>query len=129
MDWTTIILALLSGTTVGGVVEAIRYRRQNLKIKNSEATVSDATAQQAQMDIVVKFRDEMMTMIDLVKNANEKNFTNQDQILDKLGRMDERLEKVEIKMGDIEAYLNGPYHQWLASKEGIADSQPSDNQE
>ena len=117
MDWTTIIVALLSGTTVGGIVEAIRYRRQNTKIKDSEATVSDVEAQKAKMDLVIKFRDEMVTMVDIVKQANEKNFSNQDQIIEKLSRMDERLEKVEIKMGDIEAYLNGPYHEWLASKE------------
>lgn len=117
MDWTTIIVALLSGTTVGGIVEAIKYRRQNAKIKDSEATVSDVEAQKAKMDLVIKFRDEMVNMVDIVKQANEKSFANQDQIIEKLSRMDERLEKVEIKMGDIEAYLNGPYHQWLASKE------------
>ena len=116
-SWISIIMALLSGTTVASIVEAIRYRRQNKKIKDSEATISDVEAQKSRLDLIVKVKDEMLSMVEVVKQANEKNFSNQDEIISKLSRMDERLEKVEIKMGDIEAYLNGPYHEWLASKE------------
>ena len=39
MDWTAIILALLSGTTVGGVVEAFRYRRENRRLKENEVAL------------------------------------------------------------------------------------------
>ena len=41
MDWTEIIMAVLSGTTVGGVVEAIRYRRQNKSLKENEVKKDD----------------------------------------------------------------------------------------
>jgi hypothetical protein len=27
------------------------------------------------------------------------------------------MDKLEIKFNDIESYLNGPYHAWLAEKE------------
>lgn len=116
MDWTTIVLTLLSGTTVGSIVAAIAYRKQNKTIKDSEATVSDVEAQKARLDLIVKVKDEMLAMVETVKQANEKNFANQDEIINKLDNLDSRLEKVEVKMGDIEAYLNGPYHKWLSDQ-------------
>lgn len=115
LDWNTIIIALLGGTSIISIIQAIRFRKQNLKIKDSEATVSDVEAQKARLDLIVKVKEEMLSMVETVKQANEKNFANQDQIIDKLTRMDDRLEKVETKMSDIEAYLNGPYHEWLSS--------------
>jgi F0F1-type ATP synthase membrane subunit b/b' len=117
MDWTTIIVGLLSGTTVGGIIEAIRYRRQNIKIKDSEATQSNVEAQKSEIDLANKYRDEMLNMVQMVKDANEKNFTNQDEIIKSLRRLDERMEQMEIKVGDIESYLNGPYHQYVAEKQ------------
>lgn len=117
MDWTSIITTVISCGFIFSLLNWIRDRKSDKKIKTNEAAVSDVETQKAKMDLVIKFRDEMVTMVDIVKQANEKNFSNQDQIIEKLSRMDERLEKVEIKMGDIESYLNGPYHKWLASKE------------
>ena len=37
-------------------------------------------------------------------------------MITKLDNLDTRLEKVEIKISDIETYLNGPYHEWLANQ-------------
>ena len=109
MDWNAIIMMLLGGTTVGGVISAIWYRKQNKTIKNSEATQADVEAQKSQIDLANKYRDEMLSMVQMVKDANEKNFTNQDEIMRSLTRL-------ETKVGDIESYLNGPYHQYIAEK-------------
>lgn len=117
MDWNAIIMMLLGGTTVGGVVSAIWYRKQNKTIKESEATQADVEAQKAEIDLANKYRDEMLNMVQMVKDANEKNFTNQDEIIKGLRRLDERMEQMEIKVGDIESYLNGPYHQYIAEKQ------------
>lgn len=117
MDWNSIIMMLLGGTTVGGIVSAIWYRNQNKTIKNSEATQADVQAQEAQINLANKYRDDTLKMLQMVKEANEKNFTNQDEILRRLGRLDERMENVEIKVCDIESYLNGPYHQYIAEKQ------------
>lgn len=117
MDWNAIIMMLLGGTTVGGVVSAIWYRKQNKTIKESEATQADVEAQKAEIDLANKYRDEMLNMMNVVKEANEKNFTNQDEIIKSLRRLDERMEQMEIKVGDIESYLNGPYHQYIADKQ------------
>ena len=110
MDWNAIIMMLLGGTTVGGVVSAIWYRKQNKTIKESEATQADVEAQKSQIDLANKYRDEMLNMVQMVKDANEKNFTNQDEIMRSLTRL-------ETKVGDIESYLNGPYHQYIAEKQ------------
>lgn len=110
MDWNAIIMMLLGGTTVGGVISAIWYRKQNKTIKNSEATQADVEAQKSQIDLANKYRDEMLNMVEMVKDANEKNFTNQDEIMRSLTRL-------ETKVGDIESYLNGPYHQYIAEKQ------------
>ena len=117
MDWTSIITTVISCGFIFSLLNWIRDRKSDKKIKTNEAAVSDIETQKAKMDLVVKFRDEMVSMVDIVKQANEKNFSNQDQIIEKLSRMDERLENVELRMGYIEEYLNGNYHQWLASKE------------
>jgi hypothetical protein len=117
MDWNAIIMMLLGGTTVGGVVSAIWYRKQNKTIKESEATQADVEAQKAEIDLANKYRDEMLNMMNVVKESNEKNFTNQDEIIKGLRRLDERMEQMEIKVGDIESYLNGPYHQYIAEKQ------------
>ncbi len=114
MDWTAILLALLSGTTVCGVVETVRYKRQNMTIKDSEATQSSVEAQKSEIELANVYRDEMLKMVQMVKDANDKNFSNQDQMMEKLTRMDERLEKIELRVSDIETYLNGNYHAWLA---------------
>ena len=74
-------------------------------------------AQKAEIDLANKYRDEMLNMMNVVKEANEKNFTNQDEIIKGLRRLDERMEQMEIKVGDIESYLNGPYHQYIAEKQ------------
>lgn len=116
MDWNAIIMILLSGTTVGGVVSAIWYRKQNKTIKESEATQADVEAQKAEIDLANKYRDEMLNMVEMVKAANEKNFTNQDEIIRSLTRL-------ETKVGDIESYLNGPYHQYVAEKQKAAEGQ------
>ena len=114
MEWTTIIVTVLSTTTIGSMIAAIVYRKQNKTIKNSEATVSDVEAQKARLDLIVKVKDEMLAMVETVKQANEKNFANQDQIISKLDNLDSRLEKVEITLSNMDAFLDGPWHQWLA---------------
>ena len=123
MDWNAIIMMLLGGTTVGGVVSAIWYRKQNKTIKESEATQADVEAQKAEIDLANKYRDEMLNMVQMVKDANEKNFTNQDEILRRLERLDERIDKLETNYGYMQEYLNGNYHLFLAEKQKTAEGQ------
>ena len=116
MDWNAIIMMLLGGTTVGGVVSAIWYRKQNKTIKQSEATQADVEAQKAEIDLANKYPDTVMLNWNYEKAANEKNFTNQDEIIRSLTRL-------ETKVGDIENYLNGPYHQYISEKQKTVENQ------
>ena len=124
MTWETIALGFFSGTTLLSVYEAIKYRRENKTIKKSEAAKEQVSAKEAEIDLASKYRDEMLSMVDMVKAANDKNFMNQDQIMEKLmamgnrlDRMDERLEKLEINYNNLEEWANGSFHSFLANKE------------
>lgn len=117
MDWTTILVALIGGGSIGGWISSIYHRKSSKKIKESEATQSDVEAQKSEIDLANKYRDEMLNMIKMVKDANEKNFTNQDEIIRRLGKLDERIEKLETNYGYMQEYLNGGYHEFLADKQ------------
>lgn len=110
MDWTAIILALLSGTTVGGVVEAFRYRRENRRLKENEVKVSDVDTQRQQMELVELYKDKVLALLDQVSEKQDTGNANQVRMLEKLAALDQRLD-------DVERYLNGPYHAWLAEQQ------------
>lgn len=110
MDWTQIIMVVLSGTTIGGIVEAVRYRRQNKKIKQAEATNADTDAQKKQISLAELYLEKVMK---LTETGND----NQRQMLEKLDIIDRRTDKQELQLNNIEEYLNGNYHQWLAERE------------
>lgn len=98
MDWTSIILALLGGTSVAGIVEAVRYRRQNMKLKDAEATTADTEAQEKQMNLAESYLEKVLAL-------TEKGNVNQDEII-------RRLEALDGRIDNIEAYLNGEFKDW-----------------
>ena len=117
MWWQTILIDILSVTSILSIIAVVRFWKQNKKLKDnevkindSEVTKSNVEAQKSEIDLANKYRDEMLNMVQMVKDANEKNFTNQDEIIRSLTRL-------ETKVGDIESYLNGPYHQYLSEKQ------------
>ena len=115
--WTSIVIDALSITSVLAIVQAIRFWKQNKKLKNNEVKKDDVETQKAEIDLAHLYKEEMLKVIQLLKDSQSENSDNQEKMINKLDVLDERLEKVEIKMTDIETYLNGPYHQWLADKE------------
>lgn len=117
MWWQTILIDVLSVTSILSIIAVVRFWKQNKKLKDNEVKINDSEvvqsnveAQKAEIDLANKYRDEMLNMVQIVKDANEKNFTNQDEIMRSLTRL-------ETKVGDIESYLNGPYHQYIADKQ------------
>ena len=113
MDYQTIniiigALVALFGTWEG--INNIRYRRENKKLKQNEVKVSDVETQKQQIDLVVYFKDQVLKVLEDVQKAQHTGNDNQVQIMRKI-------DKVEDKVGDIETYLNGPYHKWLSEKE------------
>lgn len=116
MDWSSVIIDALSVTSIIAVIQAIRFWKQNKKLKNNEVTKDDVETQKAEIDLANLYKEEMLKVIELLKSSQSENNDNQEKMITKLDNLDNRLEKVEIKMTDIETYLNGPYHEWLASK-------------
>ena len=117
MDWNSIIIDALSVTSILSIVGLIRFWNQNKKLKNNEVTKDDVETQKAEIDLANLYKEEMLKVIELLKESQSENNGNQEKMINKLDNLDTRLEKMELKLSDVEEYLNGPYHQWLASKE------------
>lgn len=117
MDWNSIVIDALSVTSILSIVGLIRFWNQNKKLKNNEVTKDDVETQKAEIDLANLYKEEMLKVIELLKESQSENSGNQEKMINKLDNLDTRLEKMELKLSDVEEYLNGPYHQWLASKE------------
>lgn len=119
MWWQTILIDILSVTSILSIIAVVRFWKQNKKLKDNEVKINDSEvaqadveAQKAKIDLANLYKQNMLDMMEQFK----KNDDNQTLMIEKLDRLDERMEKVEIKVGDIESYLNGPYHQYIAEK-------------
>lgn len=129
MDWMALIVALLSGTTVGSVFEAIRYRRQNKRLKEAEAAKAEnevkdneTDTQIKQMDMADKYFHGMLEMLEQVKHSTENGNLNQEKIIDKLDNLGSRMAIVEEGLNNVVTYLNGDYQLFLAEQIKRANS-------
>jgi hypothetical protein len=116
MDWNSILIDALSVTSILSIIGLIRFWKQNKKLKNNEVKKDDVETQKAEIDLANLYKEEMLKVIELLKSSQSESNENQEKIINKLENMDTRLGNVEIKMDGIETYLNGPYHEWLASQ-------------
>ena len=123
MDWTALIIAILSGTTLSGAIEAIRYGRENKRMKEAEAAKvenevkdNETDTQMKQMNVADKYFEGMLKMLEQVKSSQESGNINQQTILRKLTNLDDRMDTIAVKVSDIEKYLNGDYKQWIAKQ-------------
>lgn len=107
--WSEIVIALLSGTTLAGIVEAIRYRHENKKLKENEVKVSDVDAQKQEIELAELYKDKVLEMLDQMAAKQDKGNDNQDKMLAKL-------EAMETRIANVELYLNGNYQKWLEEK-------------
>ena len=107
---TQIVIALLGGTSAVGIVQAIRFRKESKAIKANEVKVSDVDTQRQQMELVELYKDKVLALLDQVSEKQDTGNANQVRMLEKLAALDQR-------MDDVERYLNGPYHAWLAEQQ------------
>ena len=120
MDWTGIIIAILTGGTITGAIEAIRYRRENKRLKEAETAKAEnevkdneTDTQMKQMDMADKYFDGMLKMLEQVKNSTESGNVNQKKMMDDLSDIRKRMCVLEESTSNIVAYLNGDYQNWL----------------
>lgn len=114
MDWNTLIMTLLGGTSIIGLVQAVRYRKENKKLKQNEVKVSTVDAQRQEMELAEMYKDKVLDLLDQVSQKQDSGNNNQARILDKLDTLDGRMDKVEGKVSDIVTYLNGDFQDYLA---------------
>ena len=113
MDWNTLIMTLLGGTSIIGLVQAVRYRKENKKLKQNEVKVSTVDAQRQEMELAEMYKDKVLDLLDQVSQKQDSGNNNQARILDKLDTLDGRMDKVENKVSDIVTYLNGDFQDYL----------------
>ena len=120
IEVTQFIVALLGGTTVGGIIEAVRYWRENRRLKESEVTEKETATQSAQIDLADKYFNGMLELLEKVKASSDKGDSVREEIVSKLTALgdqtkqqEEHLARVDVKLGRVETYLNGQYQEWL----------------
>lgn len=118
MDWNALILGLLGTTTLGGIWSAIVFYRENKKLKGNEVKNSDTEAQSHAIDLGVKYQTQMLELIEKVNAKQDSSAENQEKMLAKIDRLDEREDKAERQLANIVNYLNGDYQKFLDRQYG-----------
>ena len=116
MDWNTLIMTLLGGTSIIGLVQAVRYRKENKRLKENEVKLSNIDAQKQEIDLAEMYKDKVVELAELMEQVSKKQDSgndNQARILQKLDTLDKRMDKVEGKVSDIVIYLNGDFQDYL----------------
>ena len=125
MDITEILAFVFGGTSLITLIEIVRYRKQDkrqreaeakAKIKEREAEDAGTSAQAKQIDLADKYFDGMLAMMEKMRDSQERGTLNQDKMLEVLNGIDRRTDSMEVRISDIEAYLNGNYHAFLTEK-------------
>lgn len=124
MEIAEILNIVFGGTTLCGVIAAIVYRRQNKRIKESEAkqaestaTVSDIEAQKAKIDLGDLYQQKVLEMMELINIKQDKGNVNQDKMMQMLSNIDARVDNLEARVGKIEGCLDGELTQRVADKQ------------
>lgn len=146
MDWKTLVFDATFITAVFSIIVAIRYRKQNKKLKDldvqnkeSEAKVADIDAQRAQIDLGELFTTKAAEMFSKMQElqektlkATEKNGIDNEDIIKQLNdvkaeqkrqgeeikRIAEEQKKLSDGQADIVSFLNGGYQEFLSEKYG-----------
>ena len=118
MDWNAIILTLLGTTSFGGIWAALAYRKENKALKKNEVKDSDTNTQSQQIDLGVKYQTQMLELIEKVNAKQDSSAENQEKMLAKFDKLDERVDNTEKILGNIVTYLNGDYQHFLERQYG-----------
>lgn len=94
-----ILLAFLAPTTVGAVILAIRYWKQNKMLKNNEVQKDNIAVQKEKIDLGDIF-------IEKVRELSEES---QGVTIFHLQKIDKDLGELKAEMSNLCAYLNGDY--------------------
>ena len=102
-------MAVLGGTTLGGIVEAIRYRRQNRSLKENEVKKDDVETQRGQINLAEEYMKKVMELSEMNYQQALKNGSDNESIIKKV-------DEIATMQGHIVTYLNGEFDEYLKRK-------------
>lgn len=107
-------MAVLGGTSVIGVVQAVRYRQQNKALKNMEVRKTELEEQSERIDLGEKYLEKVMSL-------TERNF---DAINKGNDALIEKINAIDTKIGNVEEYLNGDFKVFMKRKKDSQKKHP-----
>lgn len=108
-DLTQVVMTLLGGTTIGGIVAAVRYRRQNKALKENEVKKDDVETQREQMNLAEEYMKKVMELSEMNYQQALKNGNDNENILQKI-------DVIAEEQANIVKYLNGDYQDFLQKR-------------
>ena len=131
IDWTTIAITLLSGTSLAGIVGFFIYRKENKELKKNEVKTSSVETQRKQIDLAEEYMKKVMEMSEMNYQATLKNGTDNANIIKKIdaivaeqarlvaeqARLADELKDVKQEQSLEREFLNGAYGAFRQQKE------------
>jgi len=131
MDWTQILITLLTSTTLLGLISFIFYRKENKKLKQQEVQNASVETQSKEIDLGKKYVEESVNIVKGIKSLLETNNADTAAIVAKLSIVENRLTDVEKKLstynrsivsynkrlGIIERFLDGNLEEFAKQEE------------
>lgn len=102
MEISEILNIVFGGTSVVAVIAWLYFRKENKALKKNEVKVSDTEAQEKQMNLAESYLEKVLAL-------TEKGNANQDEMIRRLDTLDGRID-------NIEAYLNGEFKDWKKTR-------------
>lgn len=112
MDWNSLILAVITVLFSWETFNNIKYRKENKKLKQNEVKTSDAETAKQQIDLVVYFKEQTLTMLQQIQDMQAKGNDNQSTMMEDMKQLKEQNERQDALLTDIVTYLNGDFKQY-----------------
>lgn len=112
MDWNSIILAVITVLFSWETFNNIKYRKENKKLKQNEVKTSDAETAKQQIDLVVYFKEQTLTMLQQIQDMQAKGNDNQSAMMQDMRQLKEQNERQDALLTDIVTYLNGDFKKY-----------------
>lgn len=123
---------LLGGTSVYTIVENIKYRKENKKLKGMEVEKASIDNQEQKLDLLKKYQDNMLEMLDTVHQAILKNggdntiiIDNVEQIRKELNELKEEVKEVKTEQKLQNEFLDGKYIEFKKTQAKLVTKKPS----
>lgn len=109
LDLTQAVITLLSTTTLGGIYAAVRYRKENKKLKENEVKKDNVETQRQEMNLADDYMKKVMELSEMNYQQSLKNGKDNEDIIKKV-------DSIAEEQRSIVSYLNGDYQNFLNKK-------------